>query len=138
MPESIFDQENMIRAYCDNMNQEAGKVEMQWFQIQPEDDPDAFIALNPITRVLCGPNVRVGKRYHLTYSSPVRLPFLDKLNEGVAFHVKEITGTLNDIFHMHDVKLIVCQPDDYSITGNVESNISVFRFFDGDQIEELR
>lgn len=124
-------------AWCDEVNAEGGKKLINWLQLQPEDDPDVYIGVHPEDSTLIGPNIRIGQRYRIVYSAPVRLPFKD--NEGPAvFHIAEIEGTLVTIFLMSDVHCIICMPDDYTVRETMSAERSFFRFFVGDALELLK
>lgn len=118
------------------MNTEGGKKLIKWLQLYPEDAPDVYIGLHPDDSTLIGPRIRIGQRYRIVYSSPVRLPFKDEEGPGV-FHVAEIEGTLVNLFRMSDVHCIICMPEDYTKRETMSSERSVFRFFVGDELELL-
>lgn len=123
-------------AWCDEVNAEGGKKLIKWLQIQPEDEPDVYIGMHPEDSTLIGPNIKIGQRYRIVYSAPVRLPFKDAERPAV-FHVAEIEGTLITPFLMSDVHCIVCMPDDYTVRGTMSAERSFFRFFVGDEFELL-
>ena len=126
----------MVRAWCDAKNKEIGKISIRWLKIRPEDEPDHLIGINSESNEIIGPNIYVGKKYRIVYSSPVRLPFILSGEGAVAYHVAEIKGTLTYPFTLSDVECVICKPDDYSVKETMRATKSVFRLFVGDKIEE--
>lgn len=133
---SLLEAKKMV-AWCDEKNRGNGKKLVQWLQITPEDDPDLYIGIHPDNGTLMGPEIRVGKRYQVVYSSPIRLPFNLPKEGAVVFHVVGIKGTLVDLFQLSEVECVICKPDDYSIKHDVRADRSIFRFFIGDKLEAL-
>lgn len=132
----ITDNKEMI-AWCDGKNKEAGKKLLKWLQIASADNPNKYVGVHPDTNAIIGPEIIVGKRYLVVYSSPVRLPFIDPAEGTVALHVKEIEGKLRNTFQITNVKGIVCSPDDYTVTAPLNSDLSQFRLYVGDKLEPL-
>lgn len=121
-------------AWCDEVNAEGEKKLIKWLQLQPEDDPDVYIGLHPEDSTLIGPSIKIGQRYRIVYSSPVRLPFKDAEGPAV-FHIAEIEGTLITPFLMSDVHCIICMPDDYTVRETMSAERSFFRLFVGDELK---
>lgn len=143
---SLTPSEMEILNYCDAMNERSGRELVTWFRIT--SDPDdlgiyvrrsqkPIVGFPGIYGLLGGQQIRVGKEYRITYSSPVRLPFMDPEEGVVILHVAEIEGTLSEPLALADVRCVVCQPDNYSIQTEVSAEKSVFRFFEGDQLLEV-
>jgi hypothetical protein len=126
-----------VIVWCDLENKEAGKIRLKWLQTQPEDDPDIYIGINPDTSTLVGPSFRIGRKYRIIYSSPVRLPFNHPQEGPAAYHVAEIIGTIINPFQMADVECIICAPSDYSIKEKMHSSKSQFRLYIGDCLEPV-
>lgn len=126
----------LLREWCDLQNHQAGKKQIWWSQISPDDEPELFLGIHPETKALIGPEIREGRKYHIIYSSPVRLPF-DFGKEGLAaIQVAEIKGTLVNISTLSDIECLIFMPGNNSVRKTIAIK-SVFRFFVGDKIQEL-
>lgn len=129
--------EEDLKKWCWIKNRKQGKIQINWAQLEPQDEPEKYLGIHPETNELIGPAFFLGRRYRIIYSSPVRLPFILPGEGGVVYHVAEIEGFIKNLFWLESVKVIICKPDDYSIRQEMEATKSVFYFFVGDQLEAI-